>query len=439
MARKGSSLAVAAAMAAVTTAALGIMPVGPGTTAAASPPRPTLLAAPPSPTLLAAPPRPTLLAAPPRPTSAEAPAKPSATSCQHPHGPFSIRTVDGRPQVVAGNGRVFVATGITVYGLSMFGVHEPSQPHAWNQDGQVSSDIAQINAMATSWCANTVRIQGAPDALFSGKDGAVNQKWVAALEQEVNAAVKDNLNVVITAQTENEYRNGTYVGQPMPTQQTADYWRYLGTTVFKKRNNIFFDIFNEPRVASWNEWFDGDPSKGYIGMNQLVSDIRHDGIGRLLWIEGANAANSLAQSVNYTFTDPGNLVYDIHHPYGVAHHPNKAPHDVQQWYRDFGKVAATHPVVIGEWTQYESNASECWTDAPARVPQFLAYVKKLGLGLIAWTLNRPGVLVTGGLSSAATTMTRGSYACRLAPNGRLLGQGAGQQLKDWFYTVNGTS
>lgn len=345
-----------------------------------------------------------------------------SSQCEHPHGPF--RTAGN--EILDSAGQRFVATGVTVYGLSMFGL-SPLHPHAWNQDHQVGRDLAQIRASARNWCANTVRIQGSPDALFSGpaRTHHINLAWVHALRREVNVATQEHLNVVLTAQTEREYRDGVDVGPPLPTHRTVRFWTYLGR-LFAADPNMFFDIFNEPRAGGWHEWFYGAPVAGYIGMNQLVTDIRDAGINKLLWVEGPHQSSSLARVLEpaYRFTDPQGIVYDIHHPRGA--------HTVVQWQRDFGNVAARRPVVVGEWAQYAADAGECWSQATTDVPRFLAYIQHLHLGLIAWSLNRRGVLLRGGLHSAATTMTEGQYGC----NGDAYDQGAGADLMRWFYRNN---
>jgi hypothetical protein len=342
----------------------------------------------------------------------------SAQSCAHPHGPFQV----SGNHVLDSSGHVFTPYGITVYGLS---------ESSWRTN--MSSDDSQINATAAYWCANTVRIQVAPANMFSNLavGSAYNKDFMAAVDAEVQLAFKDNLNVVLTAQTEH------LGGQLAPTMQTEKYWDLMGTH-YSGVNNIIFDLFNEPRLAvsvggsaynsagimaSWNLWKNGGTYQGtqYLGMQQLADNLRQEDVHRTFWVEGPFYSSSLNLVSKYPINGY-DIIYDLHHPAGA--------HDAASWDADFGNLAATRPVVIGEMSQYA--AGNCWSNAATAIPQFLTYLQQKQIGLVLWALQ-PGVLVQNSALNVPTNVTS-SYHC--SPT---LDQGSGRVFADFFRANNITN
>jgi hypothetical protein len=331
----------------------------------------------------------------------------SRSSCAHQHGPFE--TIGNH--VVDGTGTTFTPYGITVFGLARL---------QWQ--ASLTSDEAQIAAMAHYWCANTVRIQVSPDLLFTNptSTASYNQAYLQALQQEVATASANDLNVVINAQT--EFSVGGSLG---PTAQTASFWQVIGST-FKADDNVIFDVFNAGSPTQvWSLWQEGGTYQGvsYIGMQNLITDIRQAGLSQLIWVEGPYFASTLNLAADYPLTGT-NIVYDIHHPAGS--------HTPQAWDADFGDLAATKPVVVGEWAQYASPYSECWSDAVMTVPTFLSYLNSHSIGLIAWSL-RPGILLQNASFTTPTELPK-TYSCQAKQD-----TGAGQLLMNYFSAQNAGS
>jgi hypothetical protein len=336
-----------------------------------------------------------------------------AASCQNPHGPF---TINGN-KVMDSNDQVFKPYGVTIFGLS----EADWQP-------TIASDESQIDAMANYWCANTVRIQASPDNLYTNITAGktYNATYLGDVEAEVSLALKDNLNVVLTAQTEHTE------DAPGPMIRTLDYWKIIGTAL-NGESNIIFDLFNEPRIigsttaATWSMWQNGGTHDGesYLGMQTLVTDLRQAGIDRMFWVEGPYSANTLQYVPSYPITGSG-IVYDFHHPGGG---------DVTttaDWNTYFGNLAETKPVVDGEWTNYSMSpaAGPCWQDAQTAVPAYLAYLKSKQIGVMGWNLEQ-NVLISGTALNVPTQILS-NYTCGVA------GQGAGQALMNYFQTNNTT-
>lgn len=124
------------------------------------------------------------------PTSSHQTGSPAVKTkpCQKAHGPFHVLGT----KVIGAHGKVFIPYGITVPGLS-------------NSDYQpfVPLDDAKIRATAAGWCANTVRLQIAPNNLVGENGHVFNRKYLQAIEGEVRTAEKAGLVVVLNAQTEN--------------------------------------------------------------------------------------------------------------------------------------------------------------------------------------------------------------------------------------------
>lgn len=336
-------------------------------------------------------------------------AAPARSSCSHAVGPFK----DSGTKVLQGNGSVFIPYGITVTGLA----------HSNYQDFTTVDD-QRIDATAADWCANTVRLQVAQDVLVGKSGTQFDGALMKAIEAEVSRAEGLGLVVVINAQTED-------VGlQRGPTSATAAFWKAI-IGAYGTDPQLIFDLFNEPWVhmataaETWHVWQQGGTVQGvnYLGEQTLVNDVRADGAPNLVWIEGPYAGGNLNQVGSYPVRG-GPLMYDIHHPGGA--------HNSTVWWHDFGYLVkhGIVPVVDGEWTNYAAAKSECWSDAPQAVPNFLTYLQNHGIGMTAWELA-PGVLIESD-SYTDPTHIKADWNCT---NG--LDEGAGHQIMSWYQRQNG--
>jgi Cellulase (glycosyl hydrolase family 5) len=335
--------------------------------------------------------------------------------CHKARGPFHISGTN----VIGADGKVFIPYGITVPGLA-------------NADYQpfVSLDEAKIRATATDWCANTVRLQIAPNNLVGENGHLFSKTFLKAIEAEVRTAERAGLVVVLNAQTED-------VGdQPAPTTATAAFWRDLAK-VYPNDPQLIFDLFNQPRIfmqarcgdnADWSFWRRGGrfSRHAYLGMQTLVNDVRRDGAKELFWVEGPCFSNSLAGLGSHKIIGKG-IVYAIQHPKGV--------HTRAQWYADFGWVIFTRvaPVVDAEWSNYAATKPECWPDAPKAVPAFLLYLHAHGIGLTAFQLKEGLLIKTKSLTDPTHILTKGKAKWRCKNN---LDEGIGQAIMTYYRQHN---
>ena len=257
-----------------------------------------------------------------------------AAGCRHIAGPFHTRGA----AVLNAAGRRYIPYGINVVGLA----HPLTAKR--NLTGTVSSDQAVIQAAATLWCSNTVRLQVAEDS-FVAPGGKINRTFLAAVRSEVDYARQLGLVVALNAQSQ----TGPNADQEtMPTHRTIAFWRSLSHH-YGKDPSVVFDLFNEPRkVGGWSFWRNGGWRNGihFYGMQQVANSIRQHGGRNLLWVEGRRKGTTLAHAWAHRLRGVYPLMYAEHRPDG--------PHTTANWDRVFGYLAAKNlaPVLDGEWANY---------------------------------------------------------------------------------------
>jgi Cellulase (glycosyl hydrolase family 5) len=337
-----------------------------------------------------------------------------AAGCQHIAGPFHTSGA----KVLNAAGQRYIPYGINVVGLA----HPLTAMR--NMAGTVSNDQAIIQAAATSWCSNTVRLQVGQDFLVA-PGGKINRTFLAAVESEVDYARQLGLVVALNAQGQ----TGPNADQEtMPTHRTIAFWQSLSYH-YGKDPSVIFDLFNEPRkVRGWSFWRNGGWRHGthFYGMQQVAKSIRQHGGRNLLWVEGPGSGATLGQAWAYRLRGVYPLMYAEHRPAG--------PHTAANWDRVFGHLAARNlaPVLNSEWTNYARGGGAwwaCWRDARGAVPRWLAYFATRRMGMIV-TRMTPGQLIQSA-SLDDPTHIRPNWSCTSGLN-----QGAGNQIRNWFTRQN---
>lgn len=347
----------------------------------------------------------------PRPVSVatEHPA-PTGGGCRTARGPFQIVGT----RMLGADGRPYVPYGVSVSGLA-------------NRDyrSYTAVDDAMIQATANVWCSNTVRLQVGQSNLVGDDGGTYSAPFMDAVKAEVALAERLHLVVVLNSQTANAGN------QPGPTEASRAFWSDM-VHAYGHDPQVVFDLFNEPRMKAataaqtWDVWQRGGIVDGtsYLGMQDLVDDVRGAGAANLLWIEGPFTATTLDAVRTHRITGP--VVYVIHHPSGH--------HDSAAWTRDFGYLVeeGIAPVVDGEWTNYAAHRSECWPDAATAVPAYLAYLQRLGVGMTVWELAQGRMIESSRLDDP--THIRSNYSCTDG-----LDEGAGALVLAWYRQQNAAS
>jgi hypothetical protein len=314
-------------------------------------------------------------------------------------------------KIIGPTGQQFIPEGIVVFGLSL---------SDWQ--AQVSSDRQDIAAIASFWHGNTVRLQVAPTNLLFGHDRTA---FLAAVKSEVSYALSLGLDVWISAQYEH------VSSLSMPNQSTQKFWQEIAP-IYRSDPRVWFDLFNEPRLGGrkksaasvWDTWENG--SSRYVGMQVLVNTIRATGAKNVILAEGLIYAHTLSQVPSHALTG-GNIVYEVH-----AYFVQPGFSTPASWVSNWGDLSSRYAVVVGEWSEYQSQKTSCVRDPRTLVPEFLNYLSDHDIGLIAWALL-PGVLIRGtNVRDPTTFSSTAPYACVLA---RMQdGQGAGASVLAYFAT-----
>ena len=332
-----------------------------------------------------------------------------------------------------------------------YGVSIVSGPQTINWRTTQRAAAAQIVASSRYWHANSVRLQASESLLF-------DQPTPGRSYNVPFARAVDQLVCQIIGQRQIPVLNDTTIFTTLergPGPRTVRFWRFMSRRY--KNLPVIFDLFNEPKVTmtprtraylaqshAWRVWRSGGRVSGmrYVGMQDLVDAIRSQGATNIIWAEEpyyleANLAR-LELLPGYRLRG-GNIVYAFHKP------------DMQPASRSFrGVQSATAdriPLVNSEWGQFAATDRPwmCQSDAYRTVPAYLRYLRRSGIGMLAWSLQ-PGALVKGvrgkdtvhdGLDTRFTTdplelarptEMRSSYGCTAAARG----QGAGRLVMDYF-------
>lgn len=379
-------------------------------------------------------------------------------------GPFSV----SGNKILDGNGQQYVARGLVLYCLAIPNVN-CSQP---NSSSPVT-DAQKIQASASFWHANTIRFQVAQEGLFGGTGGTTNQvdaRYLSQLDSEVALANRLGMVAIITLQEER------YNGPPLPTATATAFWTTMAAH-YKSSPLVMFDLYNEPRLVSqdipasdlstssafpttvgsaqnmiWNLWKSGgsaavtDGAGGpattysFVGMQQLVDDVRATGAANVVIAEGNHGDHDLSGVAGLSEATGGTRSYALsgsNVSYGIepdlhaqALGPVPATASPAGWDAAWGNLAQSVPIVMAAFQDW-SPGGFCYPQAPVVLPQLLAYLGQRKLGLIAWTLD-PGILIQGtNLEDPTTFQGISAQPCGQAfdPNGRI---GPGADILQFF-------
>lgn len=227
------------------------------------------------------------------------------------------------------------------------------------------------------WQGNTVRLQIEQDKLVGEKGDKLNGAYARIIKQVVGRALRYHEYVVLNAQTEQTVGYG--LNEPMPTLATFRFWLYF-TKLYGTFPHVVFDLFNEPRESSWDEW--------RADFQALVNYVRRQGSENQLWVEGRTWGSTL-QGV--PLLSGQGIVYSYHHP--GCPHQYQCPVTEETWWNAFGSLAYHGVLVVnGEFVNF--TGGYVWAYATETVTKYLLDLHKWHIGVIAWSLQ-PGIMTTG--------------------------------------------
>jgi hypothetical protein len=326
------------------------------------------------------------------------------------------------------NGNQYIPYGISVI--------DDLDQSGWNNPTFEAASDAQIQASANYWHVNSIRLQVSEDDIMDDPTPgyAYNLPAMQRLGTEINEIENDSKVPII-----NDNLERTDLSEGSPNAQTIAFWQnvmqYLSSKNDNTYSNIIFDIFNEPRQVSDSQW--------QSSMQSVVTAIRGQSNSlkdNLIMVEGPKSATTLALLDQYPIKGT-NLAFAYHHVDFTG--------PTSRWETAMGlNLATSVPIVDGEWAQYSSSRAECYPQAPANITNYLNVLHENNIGLIFWSLE-PGVgtqansyhpisdTITDNFPTTASEYSSpnyfdSNYSCSEDGNGNLIGQGAGQDIMQYF-------
>lgn len=202
--------------------------------------------------------------------------------------------------------------------------------------------------------------------------------------------------------------SGSHDEGGMPTATTDRAWLQIIEDLGRDQG-ILLEIFNEPSLReptpeNWETW--------RSDMQDLVYLLRGADAQNVLLVGGLRAAHYLGGAPE--IEDPLNQVGYAVHPFLTHINRTKA-----QWDENFGKFAATHPVMATAFMA--SSISACDKNIPRRAEQMLEYLHKKQIGMTIWAFDLAVVRQGNKLSNFE------NFECGKDKRG-----GAGQMVHDYY-------
>ena len=299
-------------------------------------------------------------------------------------------------QIIEPNGKQFVPYGVVV---ECAGMKAPKQNLCTGNDATGNKGTDMVNAAAKDWNMNILRFQVAQENLFNS-DGSVNNDYLNLIDGLVKQTNSLGMVATITLQEEE------YSGPAFPTASATTFWQFMANH-FKDNPDIFFDLYNEPRLTAraagstdnvWNIWQNGGSAFyatsennvktnkiNYVGMQSLINTIRTQGAKNIVIAEGPNYDKDLSGVHTHQLTG-GNVAYGVE--------PNPKENRTQTAaYKNFGQYIKTWPIVPEAFLDNYGSQS-CDPNSPVDIPTLFSYLKSINMGLIFWSLNS-GVGIVG--------------------------------------------
>ncbi|MEA4936625.1 MAG: cellulase family glycosylhydrolase [Paludibacter sp.] len=207
--------------------------------------------------------------------------------------------------------------------------------------------------------------------------------------------------------------------------------------LFGKNPRVMLELVNEPYPVgtlsvSWTLYIDGGirtvgTFKGweFVGVNTIIKAMRDKGAENLIIVQGVGAS---FKSYPGGITDPLNkLVFSVHPFFGDGTDP-----DAIDWDGNFGFMADKYPFIITAWGAPLSQGW-CPTFGLEKPIEFLDYIKKKNIGIMAYAMDVPFTTVRDFRENPVVPTTLGTKCTTWA------GRGAGEVMRDYFLSYNYTS
>ncbi|WP_224372665.1 glycoside hydrolase family 5 protein [Hyalangium versicolor] len=278
------------------------------------------------------------------------------------------------------------------------GVARPSLEWSCNGDGNPGASGLGIQPgefdVIRSWGANIVRLS--VNWRFASDSSCGLERYLENVHRVIAWIQARNMDVLLDLHTDDWSYN------PLPPQEAATFWAELArrfgdqSTRYPDINGgrILFQLYNEPTTpwdpnntqdSTWAIWRDGglttrpDNRGTYIsvGMQALYNAVRQQGARNVVVVNGLHWGYDLSRATEFRLRahdGSGGAPFNL--AYGTMPYKQAPIRDPSQWDQHFGNLAATDPVVITEFGQYD-----CKTDY---VDQLIHYSRYKGLSWVGW-------------------------------------------------------
>jgi endoglucanase len=328
------------------------------------------------------------------------------------HGNTSPPTATG-----SSNGSSTPAPGVLSIRVSgnrlVDGVGEPVQLRGVNRSGTQyacaegwgifdgPSSNASLDAMR-AWGVNAVRVNGNEDCWLgiNGVKAAYSgPNYINALVDYVHRINARGMYVIVDL---HHSAPGTQLAsgqQAMADRDHSDaYWASVAAT-FKDDPAVLFDLYNEPHPdsnrdssAAWACVRDGGACPGVsftaAGSQEMLTAVRGAGARNVVLVGGPQYAGDLDRWAQYAPVDPlHQLAASIHIYYQTPADPEWAPCDyLSCWTTTMAPLAASTPVVIGEFGEHDCNTDLIdGTALSPQQPSLLDWADEHGVSYLAWS------------------------------------------------------
>lgn len=334
-------------------------------------------------------------------------------------------------EILAANNHRFIPYGFV---LECMAVTAPvNQLCQTGTNGATVSGMAQIQAARNFWDADALRFQVSRCSLFS--QSPYNKAYLNLVNTMVDEANKLGMVAIVTLQEE-QCDSKT---KPFPDATSVAFWNLIANN-FKNNPNVFFDLFNEPRLQVgssvsenqvWNIWQNGGSvnqppvNDTFVGMQTLVNDIRSLGANNIIVAESNNFDHDLSEIMSH-------LLKGSNIAYGVEPNLGKNKDSEANWNQRFGQYTSKIPI-LSEAFLDNYGKGNCNPNSPTLLPKLFPYLAAHGMGVLAWTLESGLYIVHGNLDQPTTYGSAKTITC---PNTKKLDQantiGPGQDLLNFF-------
>jgi endoglucanase len=314
---------------------------------------------------------------------------------------------------VDANGAIIQLRGVNVSALEFVAAQ------GWNPADPWGGVSPHWEAMK-SWRVNTVRIPlneaswlGYKCATANGeiRDPDPGHNYQKTVEHTVDEATKAGLYVILDLHWTAPHNFCPLAQNPMADEENSiRFWSQIATR-FKNRDNVLFELFNEPFLwwltsgeTGWGVLRDGGTITQYVtgdgakyqvpynwksaGMQQMLDAVRSTGATNAVLIGAPSWCQDLSDWAKFRPTDPLKQIAAVWHAY-----PNSdTSGDPKAAEPKFGAVAyhwtqsvidAGYPVVISEFGDHNAPGTR---DAPF-VSKLLPWADKAGASYLGWTWN----------------------------------------------------